>query len=125
MQAQTAAIVASKSNQNVCVCGKANPTPCKATVLEPMQLNRVNLRTFIAEQYGKFVSVDYVKLDGGTRTLTGRLGVKKHLKGGTNNVEADSRPYLTMFDVQLRQYRTVKLDTVTAMRAAGRVYRIV
>ncbi len=56
MQAQTAAIVASKSNQNVCVCGKANPTPRKATVLEPMQLNRVNLRTFIAEQDGKFLS---------------------------------------------------------------------
>lgn len=89
------------------------------------QVNRVNLRTLIVSQSGRFCSVDYVKNCGEQRTLTGRLGVKAYLKGGSNNVERLERPYLTMFDINLRQYRTVSLDTVYAIRAGGVVYNVI
>lgn len=92
---------------------------------EVKQLNRVNLRTFIVRQDGKFVSVDYLKIGGEKRTLVGRLGVKAFLKGGENKVEKDDRPYLTVFDIKLGQYRTVSLDTVTALRAQGCDYTII
>ena len=88
-------------------------------------LNRVNLKTFIDEQNGLFVSVTFKKIDGDSRILTGRLGVRSYLKGGRNKVEALSRPYLTMFDVQIRQYRTVSLDSVSEIRANNKIYRIV
>lgn len=88
------------------------------------KLNRVNLRSLIERQNGLFVSVDFKKRDGESRTLTGRLGVRSYLKGGQNNGMSDSRPYLTMFDIQLRQYRTVSLDTVQAIRAEGKTFEV-
>ena len=93
--------------------------------LEVVNLNRVNLKKFVEDMDGKFVSVDFLKIDGNKRTLTGRLGVKKFLKGGDNKVEALDRPYLTMFDVQAMGYRTVSLDTVSEIRALRKIYKIV
>ena len=88
-------------------------------------LNRVNLKSLIEAENGRFVSVDYIRADGIKRTLTGRLGVTSFLNGGQNTVEKDERPYLTMFDIQLRQYRTVNLKTVSAMRCNNKVYTII
>lgn len=92
---------------------------------EVVRLHRVNLRTLIMSQDGLFVSVDFEKQGGMMRTLTGRLGVTKYLKGGKNKVMAAERPYLTVFDVQLLQYRTVDLATVTEIRAERKIYRVI
>ena len=102
----------------------ADRTKAKKVVAE-VQLNRVNLRTLVQCQNGRFVSIDFIKADGESRTLTGRLGVKTPLKGGRNLVEADARPYLTVFDIQLGQYRTVNLSTVTGLRAGGKKYCVI
>ena len=80
-------------------------------------IHRVNLRDFLLKQDGKFTTVDFLKKDGSCRVLNGRLGVVKHLKGGTNNTEATHNPYLTVFDVKCGGYRTVNLATVTRIRA--------
>lgn len=102
-----------------------NPGAAAETVAsEAVELKRVNLRSLIEKQNGKFVSVDFIKLDNTIRTLTGRLSVKAYLKGGQNTVMRSDRPYLTVFDVQLRQYRVVNLDTVHGIRAGGVVYRV-
>lgn len=126
MQVQST-VVAQSAVSNVAVCGAAQAVTSKKPkeAAEVVQLNRVNLRSLIVGQDGLFVSVDFVKLDGTPRTLTGRLGVKSYLKGGTNKVEAADRPYLTVFDVQLRQYRVVNLSTVSEILAAGKVYRVI
>lgn len=94
-------------------------------VKEVVLLERVKLESFVRSMNGKFVTVDYTKLNEAPRTLNGRLGVKSYLKGGSNKVEAWDRPYLTVFDVQLLQYRTVSLDTATEIRAVGKIWRIV
>ena len=125
MQVQTASTSVQKpSVSNLAICDHKSPSKV-AKQKEVKQLNRVNLRTFIVRQNGKFVSVDYRKIGGEKRTLTGRLGVTFCLKGGENKVEKDERPYLTVFDVKLGQYRTVSLDTVTEIRAQGFIYQIV
>ena len=95
---------------------------CKSKV--EVRLNRVHLESIIHKENGRFVSVDYFKEDGSLRTLTGRLGVKAYLKGGLNTVERADRPYLTMFDIQLLQYRTVNLSTVIAMRCNNIIYTV-
>jgi len=92
---------------------------------EVVQLNRVNLKSMIERQDGKFCSVDFIKGDGTKRTLTGRMGVRAYLAGGENKVVTDERPYMTMFDIQLRQYRTVNLSSMTELRASGKRYVIV
>lgn len=125
MQAQSTAFAASR--KSVAAGSASAPAQAKSAKAAPVvvQLSRVNLRTFIEALDGQIASIDYVKQAGEARTLTGRLGVKAYLKGGQNKVEAADRPYLTMFDMQLRQYRTVDLSTVSAIRAQGKIINVI
>ena len=101
--------------------------PCKSrvkTAPEVVKLNRCRIRELLIGEGDRIVSIDYVKLDGKLRTLTGRRKVTAFLKGGENKVESVDRPYLTMFDIQLQEYRTVNLSTVTSIRASRVIYQI-
>lgn len=95
------------------------------TTQNVVELNRLKLSGLLEKQQGKFVSIDFVKLDNTDRTLTGRMGVFKHSQGGENKVATPDRPYLTVYDVQAKGYRTVNLSTVHAIRAGNSVYRVV
>ena len=92
---------------------------------EVVLIHRVNLKTLLLQQDGRFVGIDFKKIDGQARMLNGRLGVKYALMGGENTVMSDERAYFTMFDIQIRQYRTVNLATVSGVRAGGKVYTVV
>ena len=97
-----------------------------AVVAEPdATLHRVQLQKFLQEQRGQFIGVDFVKQDGTCRKMNGRLGVYKHQKGGTNKVCTDYRPYISIFDVQCMEYRTLNLATVSTIRAGRKTYSIV
>ena len=63
---------------------------------------------------GKIFSVVFIKKDGTERTLTGRLGVKKHLHGGTSTLDADK--FITVFDMQAKGYRAVNKDTIISVK---------
>ena len=88
-------------------------------------IHRVNLRGFLFGLQGSFVSLDFVKLNGETRKLTGRLGVHSYTKGGTNTVAAEDRPYLVVFEVSELQYRAVNLSTVTQVRAQHMIHDVI
>ncbi len=116
---------ASAASQDVCLPAKKTVKKAKRGTPEVYQLHRVNLRSMIESQGSRMVSIDYEKLGGMARTLTGRRGVTAYLKGGENKVVRDSRSYMTMFDLQLKEYRTVNLATVTELRCGGKVYRVI
>lgn len=94
--------------------------PAKQTA----DLRRVHLQDFLVKQAGRFVGLDFVKVDGSDRSLSGRLGVRKHLKGGTSTVSGSDRPYLVVYDVKAKGYRAVNLETVSVVRAQNTVYTI-
>lgn len=79
------------------------------------------LRAIAIAQEGKIFTVQFIKKDGSERTLTGRLGVTKHLVGGENTV-AHKPEYLTVYDMQKGDYRNVNLDTVMSLRCNGKEY---
>lgn len=66
---------------------------------------------------GKMVTVQFVKKDGTLRTLNGRLGVKKHLKGGVSTL--NPAQYVTIYDVQNKGYRAVNRKTIVGLRIGG------
>ena len=68
----------------------------------------------------RFFSIEFLKSDGSKRILNGRLGVKKHLKGGDNC--NDPLKYLTVFDVKKQGYRNVALSAVEAVKVGGFKY---
>jgi hypothetical protein len=62
---------------------------------------------------GKIFTVTFTKKDGTERVLNGRLGVTKHLRGGTNKLDADK--FITVYDMQAKGYRAVNRDTITSV----------
>lgn len=71
----------------------------------------------IEQSNGKMVTVSFIKQDGSTRILNGRLGVKKYLKGGKSSVDANE--YISIYDVQNKGYRSVNRNTIVALRMQG------
>jgi len=64
------------------------------------------------ELKGKFFTVVFTKKNGKLRKMNARLGVTKHLKGGSKSFNDADFNYLTVFDLQKKAYRTVNLNTV-------------
>lgn len=77
------------------------------------KLSPAILRRYIESTvHTKFFSIEFVKADGSLRILNGRLGVKKHLKGGRDF--NDVNKHITVYDVGSRGYRNVSLADVKA-----------
>ena len=72
----------------------------------------------------KIFSVVFQKKDGTLREMVCRLGVKKHLKGGELGYDAEALNYLTVFDMQSEEYRTVNLNTLKKIKLDGVIYDI-
>lgn len=64
----------------------------------------------ILSSAGRFVTVEFLKKDGSLRTLTGRLGVTKHLKGGVSTL--DPAKFITIYDVVNKGYRAINRSTI-------------
>ena len=65
----------------------------------------------------KFFTIEFVKADGSLRKLNGRLGVKKHIKGG-RDCNTDKR-IMTVYDNYAKGYRNVNLSTINYVVVDG------
>lgn len=72
----------------------------------------------------KIFSVEFTKKDGSLRKMVCRLGVKKHLKGGELGYDAEALNYLTVFDLQSEEYRTINVNTLKSITFEGVTYEI-
>tara|TARA_B110000503_G_scaffold76711_1_gene118324 strand:- start:482 stop:724 length:243 start_codon:yes stop_codon:yes gene_type:complete len=71
------------------------------------------LDDLILKSAGRFVTVTFTKKSGEDRTLTGRMGVTKHLKGGQSTLDANK--YITIFDVVNKGYRAINRETIKSV----------
>lgn len=67
-------------------------------------------------------SATFTKRDGSIRKMLCRLGVTKHLKGGQKKYDHEN--LLTVFSLDKKAYRTVNLDTLTQVKAKGKVIKL-
>ena len=66
---------------------------------------------------GRFFTVEFLKKDGSTRILNGRLGVEKYLKGGDCTI--DRTKFVIVYDVQSKGYRAVNRETILSVKIDG------
>lgn len=66
---------------------------------------------------GRFLTVEFTKKDGSIRTLNGRLGVTKFLKGGECTL--DRTKFVIVYDVQAKGYRAVNRETIISVKIDG------
>jgi hypothetical protein len=81
------------------------------------------LADVLALSEGKFVTVDFVKKDMTIRTLNGRIGVKKYIKGGAATTNTAS--YITIYDTVQKGYRSVNKETIMSIRFKGVEMKVV
>ena len=70
----------------------------------------------------KIFSVEFIKLNGEPRKMVCRLGVKKHLKGGSLGYDARSLNLLPVFDMEKGQYRMINFDSIINLTVDGITY---
>tara|TARA_B110000971_G_scaffold198789_1_gene215627 strand:- start:328 stop:570 length:243 start_codon:yes stop_codon:yes gene_type:complete len=71
------------------------------------------LDDLILKSAGRFVTVTFTKKSGEVRTLTGRMGVTKHLKGGVSTLDATK--FITIFDMVNKGYRAINRETIKSV----------
>lgn len=74
------------------------------------------------ETEGRIFSAYFRKTNGTMRTLVGRRGVKRHLAGGSLPYDAEARNLLPVFDVSIRDYRMVNLETLVSFNIGGETF---
>lgn len=68
----------------------------------------------------KFFTIKFTKKDGSEREMVAQVGVTKFLKkdapicaNGSTNTVAHIAKYMTVYDVQKKQYRNVNMETLS------------
>lgn len=64
----------------------------------------------ILNSNGKIMTVKFIKKDGSLRVMNCRLGVTKHLKGGTSTLNPDR--FITVYDLKSEGYRAIDKETI-------------
>ena len=85
------------------------------------EVNRRNLRNLVSD--GKIFSVDFIKRSTGElRTMTARMGVRKHLKGGNKAYNPSQHNLLTVFDMDKRGYRSIPVEAIQRLSVGGQTF---
>lgn len=85
-------------------------------------LNLQNLKNLVSD--GGIFSVEFIKrTDGSLRKMVCRLGVKKHLKGGTKAYDAKKQNLLTVFDMEKGGYRSIPIEAVRSLSVNGQSFQ--
>lgn len=85
---------------------------------------RTELETFKDMVGSNIFSVKFTKKNGDLREMVCRLGVKKHLQGGELKYDPASLGYITVFDMQVLEYRTINVSTLKQLTFNGVTYEL-
>ena len=81
--------------------------------------------TLIKSSNGSIFSVCFVKADGTLRDMVCRTGVSKHVKGVGMAYEPKEYGLVTVFDVQKKAYRMIRLETLRRVTMDGETFAVI
>ncbi len=93
----------------------------------PHILDRAAAEQYLRSTKGKWFSVLFTKRDGSKRLLNGRLGVRKHLRGGPQAYNPAEHNLLIAWDRHADGsggYRAVPLDRLIKVKVKGKWFRV-
>jgi len=83
-----------------------------------------DIQDSIKNSKGKIFTVTFIKKDGTQRVMNARLGVKAYLKGGELPYDPAKFNYLPVFDLRLKKYRILNLNTIQSLKVGGDVWKV-
>lgn len=77
--------------------------------------------SLIESTNGAIFTATFVKLDGTTRVMNARLGVKRYLSNAApSKVPTEKqKEYITVYDLKSKGYRNINRETLQAVRFGG------
>jgi len=82
-------------------------------------LNTAVIDNAINNAKGRFLTITFIKKDGTTRTINGRTGVKRYLKGGKATVSA--KEYIILYSIHDKGYRSINKSTITRISSSNAI----
>jgi len=82
------------------------------------------IQRVLVDTNGKIFTAHFVKKNGEIREMNCRLGVKKHIKGTGQpsfTLKKDN-PYILVYDLKVKNYRTINLETLFQINFGGKTY---
>jgi hypothetical protein len=76
----------------------------------------MNIQNLKRELKGRIFSATFIKKDGSIRKINCRLGVVKALRGGALKYNAEAINNLVVWDLKIKDYRTIPLDKLLTLR---------
>lgn len=86
-------------------------------------INRVRIESVLKQQERQY-EVTFTKKDGSKRKMFCLNNVPSN--GGRNTVVHDDNAYMTVFDTEKKEFRTINLATVTRIKTSeGRTWKVI
>ena len=98
----------------------ANDPPPTPSARAALPATRDALLDLVAD--GKFFALEFEKRDGTVRHMQARLGVTRHLAGGTKAYSDAAQGIVTVWSTDAGGYRSIRLDSIRAMTVRGTTY---
>ena len=83
-------------------------------------MNNATIRGLLESNQGKIFTAVFTKKNGDLRTMNGRTGVAKDLKGGQSTT-AHLSNLVTVWEMSKQGYRTINLNTLQQLSIEGAV----
>jgi len=97
-------------------------------VLQPQKqgvlVTKAKAYELIKNSGGKIIHVTFTKKNGEVRKMACRTAVKKYLRGGSLSYNPALRMNIIVFDVAIKEYRTIKASSVIRIAMEGSVYTV-
>lgn len=91
-----------------------------------IDVRRVHVEKILEGSHGRFITVVFTKKDNTERTMNGRFGVRKGVKGTQKTPTAKiDNPYKVMYDAKIDDFRHINLETIKEVRMNSTIYRVV
>lgn len=89
---------------------------------QAIRLNRDEIVKKIKATNGKIFTVTFVKKDGTTRVMNGRLRVRSYLKGGELPYDPIAKGLIPVFDIKKLEYRMINEKTIISAKIGAEEY---
>lgn len=87
-----------------------------------LSVTQTKAQDLIRKTKGKVFTALFTKTDGTKRKMNCRIGVSKHVNGNGLAYNPADHNLITVFDMHVKDYRTLSLDRLIALQINGKFY---
>ena len=92
--------------------------------MKAISISKAQAHRLMSASDGTIFTVTHIKKDGSMRNTNGRLGVTKGVNSRGLNYDPVKHNLMPIYDMQIKQYRMVNLETFQGLKIWGNEYTV-